>query len=165
MNMGAIVEYEWMKTSSMRRKIELDEFIIMPNHIHGIIIINECRGVLQYAPTTMQTKHETIFQSPSNTIGAFIRGYKSAVTKQINALRQKPGVPVWQRNYYEHVIRSDNELNRVREYIINNPINWHTDENNPVRAYCNTLLRCNTPLWERRIRHGEKHRCLKNCGR
>ncbi|MEN6469361.1 MAG: transposase [Smithella sp.] len=131
---GDIVRREWMKTPEMRANVELDEFIIMPNHVHGIIMINECRGVLQYAPTKTQTKHETKFQSPSNTIGAIIRGFKSAVTRQINEMRQTPGVPIWQCNYYEHIIRNDDELNRVREYIINNPINWQTDENNPVGA-------------------------------
>jgi REP element-mobilizing transposase RayT len=58
-------------------------------------------------------------------------GFKSSTTKQINIMRTTPGIPVWQRNYYEHVIRSDNELNKTREYIINNPMQWELDEENP----------------------------------
>jgi len=126
---AVIVECEWMKASSMRLNIELDEFTIMPNHVHGIIIINECRGTMHRAPTLEQFGKPT-----SNTIPTIIRGFKSAVTKQINAIRQKPGMPVWQRSYYEHVIRSDNELNRVLENTSFNPINWPIDENNCAGA-------------------------------
>lgn len=64
----------------------------------------------------------------SNTIPTIIRGYKSAVTNQINKLRNAPQSPVWQRNYYEHIIRSEKSLNEIREYIINNPVNWVQDE-------------------------------------
>jgi len=67
------------------------------------------------------------------SLGAFVAGFKSAVTKRINDLRQTPAAPVWQRNYYEHVIRSDGELLRVREYIVNNPLEWKYDRENPSR--------------------------------
>ncbi len=125
---GKIVEDEWMKTAKIRHNVYLDKHIVMPNHIHGVIIIDngrEGRGVLQYAPTNS-------LHSPSETIGSIIRGFKSAVTKQINILRETPQTPVWQRNYYEHVIRDDNDLNTTRQYIHNNPLNWDDDENNPM---------------------------------
>jgi len=64
-------------------------------------------------------------------LSSFIAGLKSITTKRINALRGTTGMPVWQRNYYEHVIRNDNELNIVREYITANPANWEQDEENP----------------------------------
>ena len=115
---GIVVGDAWQNTSVIRPGILLDEFVIMPNHIHGIIIIR--RGVLQYAPTP-------IFQSPSQTIGAIIRGFKSSTTKQINQMRRKPGLPVWQRNYHEHIIRNEEELHRIREYIITNAQNWVND--------------------------------------
>jgi hypothetical protein len=82
------------------------------------------RGVLQYA-----TSKKCGFSSPSRTLGSIIRGLKSSATKIINQIRNSPGVPVWQRNYYEHIIRNETELNKIREYIINNPLNWKTDEN------------------------------------
>ena len=63
-----------------------------------------------------------------------MRGFKSTVTKQINIIRQNPGSPVWQRNYYERVIRNDAELDRAREYIINNPLKWELDKENPANA-------------------------------
>ena len=64
------------------------------------------------------------FKSPSQTIGAIIRGYKAALTKQINILRNTPGQPIWQRNYFEHIIRSEEELIRIQKYIIYTPRNW-----------------------------------------
>jgi hypothetical protein len=64
-------------------------------------------------------------------LGAFIAGFKSTVTKRINEMRNTPGVSVWQRNYYEHIIRNDESLNSIREYIINNPLQWELDRENP----------------------------------
>lgn len=120
--LGEIVEKGWMNTKNIRPNVELDEFIIMPNHLHGIIIIE--RGVLQYAPTD-----EIKFHSPSQSLGAIVRGFKSSVTKQINELRQTPSQPVWQRNYYEHIIRNQKDLERIRHYIHFNVSKWQGDEN------------------------------------
>jgi len=111
---GRIIETEWLKTPQIRKNVELDEYVVMPNHFHAILFIIR-RGVLQYAPTNK-------FRSPSQTIGSIVRGFKSAVTKRTNKLRNTPGIPVWQRNYYERVVRNENELNRIREYIQNNPL-------------------------------------------
>ena len=143
---GRIAYDEWFNTLQIRSNVELDKFVVMPNHVHGIIIIN-CRGVLQYAPTSeLRNNHEMDisrchhtpkFRSPSQTIGAIVRGYKSAVTKKIGAycntplLRNTPKTSVWQRAYYEHVIRNEDDLNQVREYIINNPLKWELDRENP----------------------------------
>lgn len=125
---GQIAYDEWMKTPELRPNVKLDAFVVMPNHIHGIIIINDGhgsgRGVLQYAPTQMNNT----FQSPSQTIGAIVRGYKSSVTKKINILRNRPGCPIWQRNYYEHIIRDNKSYHRISQYIINNPEKWQDDK-------------------------------------
>jgi REP element-mobilizing transposase RayT len=125
---GDLVKREWLWTMNIRPNVELDEFIVMPNHIHGILIINhDCRGTLQRAPTKEQ------FGKPvSNSIPTIIRLFKSTTTKQLNELRNTAGIPVWQRNYFEHIIRNDEELNRIREYIITNPLKWAEDENNPL---------------------------------
>jgi len=121
---GQIIENEWLKTAQIRDNIRLDEYVVMPNHFHGILFI-ACRGVLQYAPTKE-------FRSPSQTIGSIIRGFKSTVTKQIKQLRNTPGATIWQRNYYERIIRNEKELNRIREYILNNPLKWQLDRENPL---------------------------------
>ena len=114
---GEIVNSEWIKTAQLRHNINLDEFAVMPNHVHGIIkIMNESVGA--YCDTPLQPQ----FKSPSRTIGAIIRGFKSTVTKQINEIRKIPGNKLWQRNYYEYIIRDENDLNRIRKYIIKNPL-------------------------------------------
>lgn len=122
---GIIAENEWIRTATLRKNLILDQYVIMPNHLHGIIIImQDLKGVLQYAPTKE-------FRSPEETIGAIIRGLKSATTKQINRIRRTPGIAVWQRNCYEHIIRDEHDLNKIREYITNNPITWELDDENP----------------------------------
>ncbi len=133
---GIIVRDEWLKTSEMRKNIEMDEFMVMPNHFHGIIVIDDFdsarTGTLQRTPTRAPTKEE--FGKPtSNTIPTIIRGFKSAVTKQINTIQINAGVynmpeRIWQKNYYEHVIRNEISLNKIREYIMSNPLNWKEDD-------------------------------------
>ncbi|MCD6184860.1 MAG: transposase [Deltaproteobacteria bacterium] len=147
---GRIAEREWIKTSEMRHSVHLDVFVIMPNHIHGIIQINkidDCRGTMRRARMPMMRctrmpmhptiRKGTIHRAPtaeqfgkptSNTIPTIIRGYKSSVTKQINILRNKPGVPVWQRNYYEHIIRDEKSYYKISEYIKTNPLKWPDDK-------------------------------------
>jgi REP element-mobilizing transposase RayT len=108
--------------------VELDAFTIMPNHLHGVVIIREsCRGTLQRA----LTQTERFAQPTSNSIPTIVRLFKSATTLRINVLRGAPGAPVWQRGYYEHVVRNEQELMAIREYILSNPARWDEDENNP----------------------------------
>jgi len=117
---GKLVQQEWTRTVEIRNRIELDDFMVMPNHFLGIIM---AKGTMHCAPTVEQ------FGKPiSNSIPTIIRGFKSAVTVRINAIRCSPGLPVWQRNYYEHIIRDDNDLNTIRQYIRANPENWEKDE-------------------------------------
>lgn len=105
---------------------KLDEFVIMPNHMHGIIWIRSFgRGTACRAPTP-----ERFGKPVSGSIPTMVRSFKSATTSRINAIRSTPGIPVWQRNYHEHVIRSEPELNRIRQYVIDNPRNWPTDAEN-----------------------------------
>jgi putative transposase len=118
---GMIARDEWIKSAAIRFEIELDEFVVMPNHFHGIIVIHG-RGDRPVAPT----KHRPGPQPKS--IGALVAGFKSAVTKRINQIRKTPGIPVWQRNYYDHIIRVENELNCICEYIRYNPMRWEEDE-------------------------------------
>lgn len=92
-----------------------------------------CKGVLQYAPThTSHTSHTSGgLRSPSQTVGAIVRGFKGAATKRVNQLRDAPGSPVWQRDFYERIIRNQNEFDRIRRYIVNNPANWNKDIEHP----------------------------------
>jgi len=116
-SIGLIVRDEWERTAKIRPYVELDIYQIMPDHFHAVIKILDRRwGVLQYAPTGFQFK----FRSPSYGLGSIIRGFKSASTKKINLLRGTHGLPVWQRNYWDRILRR-HEISRVREYIRNNP--------------------------------------------
>ena len=135
---GRIVENEWIRTASLRPNIELDFFVIMPNHIHGIIIIhknNGYKGGSQHASTNRkQGVDSSKFKSPSKSIGAIVRGVKSAVTGRVNKFNGTLGKKLWQRNYWERVIRNEFELQHIREYIQNNPIAWESDELNPMNC-------------------------------
>jgi len=116
---GDVVVEEWIKTARVRKDIELDSFVVMPNHFHGII------GLLD-SPTIGMPSGPV-----SGSIGAIIGQFKSVASKRINGMKGTPGSPVWQRNYYEHVIRNQNELNKIREYIHSNPPQWALDRENP----------------------------------
>ncbi len=125
---GEIARNEWLRTSQIRPNIIVDEFVVMPNHLHGILIITDSSVMLQPAPTFEQ------FGKPiSNSIPTIIRLYKSTTVKQINQLRNTSGIPIWQRNYYEHIIRNETVLNKIREYIFYNPIKWQLDIENPQK--------------------------------
>jgi len=122
---GRIVVDEWERSSKIRRELETDAFVLMPNHIHGIVIHSGAVGATGRSPLQSGPRHRSL--------GAFVGGFKSAITKRINESRETPGAPVWQRNYYEHVIRVEKELKRIREYIANNPLQWEMDRENPLR--------------------------------
>jgi REP element-mobilizing transposase RayT len=72
---------------------------------------------------------------PPKSLGALVAGFKSAVTTRINTLRDTPGVPVWQRNYYDHVIRNQQAYDRIRQYILSNPALWASDSENPLNVH------------------------------
>ncbi len=128
---GQMVEDEWSRTSAVRPNVQLDAFVVMPNHIHGIICIaDDGRGTARRAPTVERFGHPVRGSLPT-----IVRAFKSATTKHVNEMRQTPGVPVWQRNYYEHVIRDEYELDHIREYIVGNPARWEEDVNNPGRVH------------------------------
>jgi putative transposase len=121
---GQIVQDEWKNSTQIRMEIDLDAFIVMPNHIHGIVVIANGSG--------RATGRSPLQSGPSRrSLGAFVGGFKSIVTKRINALRGLPGKAVWQRNYFEHIIRNEQSLNRIRRYILDNPVRWEFDRDNP----------------------------------
>jgi REP element-mobilizing transposase RayT len=139
--MGFIVAEEWRKTAEIRKEMELGEWVVMPNHFHGILVITNprrniacCRGVARNAPTSRMSE---ISPKPGS-IPATVRAFKSAVSKRISELQGVPGTSVWQRNYYEHFIRNDESLNHIRQYIFDNPAQWATDSENPSLHGCYT---------------------------
>ena len=134
---GKIVQEEWERSSVIRNEIEMDAFVVMPNHIHGIIFIldintNSNVGATGRSPLRRpKSKHK--YGPAPKSLGAFVAGFKSIVTKRINIIRGTPGTSVWQRGYYEHVARSDLDLKNIREYTVNNPARWDFDKENPIQ--------------------------------
>ena len=124
--MGKIVKGCWEEIPIHFSNVELDEYVVMPNHVHGIIILNERVGV-EYIQPLQKTFQHVIPKS----LGSIVRSFKAAVIRQF----RKNGYPdfLWQRNYFEHIIRNDKELNNIRDYIVNNPLKWSIDEENPNR--------------------------------
>ena len=123
---GMAAQNCWLEIPNHYPNVTLDEFVIMPNHVHGIIVINV--GANNHSPKQNHSPIQSSqFRSPSQTIGSIVRGFKIGVTKWF---RQNTDVyDVWQRNYYEHIVRNDDELNAIRQYIINNPLKWQEDKN------------------------------------
>ncbi len=133
---GVIVMQEWEKTQQIRKNIKLGEYVIMPNHFHAIIQI-------EYQIMTSSSENNKKFQSPTQTIGAIMRGFKGSTTLKINknlpARNHGRGVlpyaqnnnnSVWQRNYWEHIIRTEIEYTKISQYIIKNPLCWDNDKLN-----------------------------------
>ncbi len=111
--------------------VHIDEFVVMPNHMHGIIFIDQSVGVMPVGAI-----HELPLQQRKQrrqmVLPKIIGWFKMNASKSINQIRNTEGRPVWQKNYYEHVIRNEKDLRSIQEYIINNPLQWELDENNPV---------------------------------
>ncbi|MCX6558426.1 MAG: hypothetical protein NTW95_13525 [Candidatus Aminicenantes bacterium] len=135
---GRIAERYWKNIPRHFPNIRLDEYCIMPNHIHGILIIEDIANVgVQYEikQNHIEPLHpvEPRFHSFQHivpkSIGSIIRTYKTAVTKRCkeNGFDQF----IWQRNFHDRVIRDNGELKRIQQYIRNNPANWDTDDENP----------------------------------
>ena len=134
---GQIAHQFWLEIPSHFQFVELDEFVIMPNHVHGIIIINRDMSAVDYdsgaignhpfAVVPIQTKNQKMagLSPKTGSLSSVIRSFKSAVTNWCNKNELNFG---WQSRFHDHIIRTDAELDRIREYILNNPSNWNIDK-------------------------------------
>jgi REP element-mobilizing transposase RayT len=124
---GEIAADEWLRSAELRTEVNLDEFVVMPNHLHGLVILSEGAGVGAHgsAPAGVATRRP-------RSLSTLIAGYKAYSSKLINELRHGSGCRVWQRNYHEHIVRDEDELERIREYIRLNPAKWAEDVDNPA---------------------------------
>lgn len=127
---GKIVEQCWHNIPTHFPRADLDNFVIMPNHVHGIIIITD----KPFHGTNVGTKDFSPLppHGTSKTLGSIVRGFKIGVTKWLRTNTRTHDV--WQRNYWEHIVRDELELGQIREYIQNNPAQWSLDEMNPERS-------------------------------
>jgi putative transposase len=134
--LGRIAREEWFKTAALRPYLELreDEFVVMPNHIHGIIWIFDEIGIRKYGFVGARRRRaptdERFGKPVVGSIPTIIRAFKSAVTYRAN--RELNSANIWQHNYYEHIIRGQPDYERIAGYILANPSNWKDDEENPI---------------------------------
>lgn len=143
-NAGKMAEKYWLDIPIHYPHAELDEFIIMPNHVHGISGIKDFVGAYDHTPqrpnrsvpkeaniySPLRTaSDEPLMKSPSKTVGSIVRGFKIGVSLWFR--KNTEMLSVWQRNYYEHIIRSEAELDQTRQYIRNNPVEWLQDVDYP----------------------------------
>ena len=138
---GKIVDFFWKKIPIHIKNVDSDEFQIMPNHFHGIIHIvgamhSGQKGANNHKISSMNAsplqEPTSIRTEPHGTqpgsLGAILQNFQSITSRKINKIRKTLGSRLWQRNYYEHIIRDESELNRIRQYIIENPLKWQEDK-------------------------------------
>jgi len=146
-HVGRVVETRWLSLPDHFDYVTLDEFVIMPNHFHAIAMVlgddidRTIDGSDRYVDDVVGARHASpgddacvVPTGPRpRSLAALIGSFKSAVTKQVHEAGYGLGSPVWQRNYYEHIVRDEASLNRIREYISANPVRWEFDRENPER--------------------------------
>ena len=147
---GRVAKTEWFKTLKIRpdMNLQMDTFVVMPNHIHGIIIIGsnkynddiDSRDAMHRVSTTLPSKnlnhYKNSFAPQSKNLSSIIRGYKSSVTKQAHKINIDFN---WQPRFYDHIIRNNKSLEQIQNYIINNPQDWKNDKFNCLNPNCNTI--------------------------
>jgi REP element-mobilizing transposase RayT len=138
---GEIVRAVWNSLPERFPRLVLDEFVIMPNHLHGVLGLvgaglappavnpgKDPANMAKAAPPGAATTARNY--SLPDVMGAF----KSISTIQVNKRLQRKGIPLWQRSYYEHIIRKGEDLRKIQQYILENPLNWALDTENPHRS-------------------------------
>jgi putative transposase len=137
--LGEIVRREWLRTCRVRPDVTLDTWAIMPNHVHGIVVV----GAHGNAPLPLGlrwTEDERAhccapLRREARSLAALISGFKGAVTRRVTASLGARALPVWQRGYYEHVVRDEADLDEIRQYITENPKRWTEDRENPIHVW------------------------------
>jgi REP element-mobilizing transposase RayT len=123
---GRMIEKWWLKISEKFLGIDLDDYVVMPNHFHGIITIVVADPCVGQEPDKRPSIPDVMQWFKTMTTTGYIQGVKQYGWPRFNG-------KLWQRSYYEHIVRKDDDLNRIREYIVNNPLQWGMDDENPLR--------------------------------
>lgn len=172
-DLGRIITEEWSRSPQIRKEIELPEWVVMPNHLHGIVVIKDgvgadgLVGTHGSAPSAddsvgatdgsplPQTEPIQPHGPTKHSLGSFIAGFRSSATKRINIQREMQGAPVCQRNYgacpersrRKHIVRNEREWNAIAEYIRNNPLRWSLDLDNPMGFSHRAQPECAEDYW------------------
>lgn len=140
-DIGRVVEKCWHNISKNFPYVRLDEFVLMPNHLHGILFLFEAKGKGEAFSAINTDLDDINFENASplrphgtqsRSLGSVIQNFKSVSTRMVNRRYFKAGNKIWQRNYFERIIRNDRELYAIRQYIRDNPLNWRRDLENPT---------------------------------
>jgi REP element-mobilizing transposase RayT len=123
--LGESVSKEWLRSEKIRRELELDHWVLMPNHLHGVCVLVPSDGNRDVAPV-----HPGLSRPP-RSLGSFVAGFKAATTRLARERFGFSAPSLWQSNYWEHIVRNEDELARIREYIALNPARWNADPDNP----------------------------------
>jgi REP element-mobilizing transposase RayT len=142
---GEIVNTVWHGLPDHYPHVELDAWVVMPNHVHGIILLTNRSAVTTVGagfkpdptgviaddqhPANGDNNHAKSNQK-RHGLPEIVRAFKTFSSRRINEMRKSPGTPVWQRNYYENIVRDELSLNRIRQYIAQNPVSWSKDRDN-----------------------------------
>jgi putative transposase len=146
---GSIAEEGWLRCKDLRSEVDLGAFAIMPDHLHGIVMI-ATPDVANSGPGSEGSKPQgRALYRPSRSLGALVAGFKSSTTKRINLVRSAPGAAVWQRNYHEHVVRNDKELAAITQYILSNPLRPHSKGGVSPHPACQRNWRAREPYAHR----------------
>ncbi len=128
-DIGKIVDEEWLRTKEIRKNVDLDYYVIMPNHFHGIIILDETGNVETRRGVSLQYQNENQFSKPiKNSLSIIVNQFKGSVKRWCN----KNGYSnfKWQPLFYDHIIRNEEELYKIRKYIADNPLKWEIEKQN-----------------------------------
>ena len=137
--LGHVISEEWLATGALRPNVELDQFVVMPNHIHGIVWITNIEEDTTTSARPRAPAERRFGTLAPGSLSAVVNGFKGAVTRRARAAL---GIErVWQRGFYEHVIRNHRALAAIQQYIVDNPAAWAEDEENPANI---------TARWRRR---------------
>jgi putative transposase len=152
---GTIVAQIWHRIPQHFANAHLDAFVVMPNHIHGILWLGDDRSIAEIPVGAKHSGDKSCVTPRINlpnasplpphgtnpgSINAIVQNFKSISTRKINQIHKTPGSRIWQRDYYEHIIRDEIALDRIRTYIQNNPRSWHTDRHHPNPPIPNAVL-------------------------
>jgi REP element-mobilizing transposase RayT len=156
-DVGSVVESTLLEMPDRFDGCLIDSYVVMPNHVHAVVMLGAVperedavvgQGGSRTAPTNIvgdgneQVTNDLVGAGldlpspqprPNPSLADVVRAFKTISATRANRILERTGAPFWQRNYYEHVIRNDTALNRIRQYIANNPANWAVDEENPMR--------------------------------
>jgi len=155
---GEIVKECWLALPLHYCNCTLDEFIVMPNHVHGVVIINNDIIETSFKQDNIVAetglKPDTVVVEtglkPVSTVGRvakpyslseIIRGFKTFSARKVNEYQNTRGKPFWQERFYDRIVRNEEELNRIRRYIVENPLKWELEKNNPENICVETGLK------------------------